>query len=196
MDIDANWNDSAAMQEQQEIVSTIRTSEKRAATSGGRKYSWNKFNGDLVCRVVKVFLKHRLPSNLKLVGPNVYIDGYPTEFDLLLVNQNAIPRAFTNAYRNEEVRFVIEVKSHGYMRHDYPQKLLCDFDALRRYYPNINCVYLTIRETWKTTKSGSISYVEDMKRTLEPKYRAFCLAESRTQEIVPGQWREFVNCFV
>ena len=178
--------------EQKEIVEIIRSKERRSETSGGR-FAWNKFNGDLACRVVKEFLRKHLPKQVKVVGPNVYIDGYPTEFDLLLVEENAIPAAFTNAYSNRDARFVIEVKSHGYMRRDFPEHLLSQFTDLQTQYPNVNCTYLTIRETWNPKRDDSISYVRELKKVLEPHFRVFCLAESRTHELIPGQWREFVN---
>ncbi len=110
--------------EQAEIVKIIKSKERLTDTSRGTKFSWNKLNVDLAHRVVKEFLRKRLPKQVKVVGPNVYIDGYPVEFDLLLVTEGAIPAAFTNAYRDGEVRFVIEVKSHGYMAREFPEQVL------------------------------------------------------------------------
>jgi len=179
--------------EQAEILDLIKSKERR--TEGGEvtRFRWNKFNGDLACRVVKEFLRKHLPKEVKVVGPNVYIEGYPAEFDLLLVTENALPAAFTSAYRNDDVRFIIEVKSHGYMSREFPSKLISEFGAVRERYKNVNCTYLTIRETWNPKREGSISYVRELKKVLEPQYRVFCLAESRTHKIVAGQWREFVN---
>jgi hypothetical protein len=178
--------------EQKEIVEIIRTKE-RSETSGGMGFEWNKFNGDLACRVVKEFLRRRLPNKLKVVGPNVYVDGYPTEFDLLLVTESAIPAAFTNAYSHGDVRFVIEIESHGYMSHDSPEPLLSQFTALQMQAPNVNCTYLMVRETWNSRTDDSISCGNELKKVLEPRYRVFCLTESGTHELIPGQWREFVN---
>ena len=179
--------------EQEDIVKIIKAKERVTETFGKKKFSWNKFNGDLVCRVVKQFLKRHLPTKMKVVGPNVYIDGYPAEFDLMLVTESAIPAAFTNAYRDSEVQFVIEVKSHGNVAPDYPEELLSRFRNLREQYPNVNCTYLIIREAWNPEKDNSPSYVKQLKRALEPQFRVFSLAESRTHGIIPGQWREFVS---
>jgi hypothetical protein len=179
--------------EQADIVRTIKEKERRTESVGGAKFRWNKFNGDLACRVVKQFLKKHLPHYVKVVGPNAYIEGYPSEFDLLLVAESAIPAAFTNAYCEDEVRFVIEIKSHGYMDREFPSRLLEEFEALQEHYKNVKCTYLTIRETWNPKREGSISYVRELKKVLEPKYQVFCLAESRTHEIIPGQWRQFIN---
>lgn len=179
--------------EQEDIVKIIKSKERVAETFGGKKFEWNTFNGDLACRVVKQFLKMHVPTQVKVVGPSVYIEGYPAEFDLMLVAESAIPAAFTNAYRDSDVQFVVEVKSHGHMAPDYPEELLSQFRTLREQYPTVNCTHLTIRETWNPTRENSISYVKELKRALEPQFRVFCLAEPRTHEIIPGQWREFVN---
>ena len=101
--------------EQADILSVIRAREPRTEDAPGTRFRWKKFNRDLVCRVVREFLRKHLPKGVKIAGPNAYIEGYPTEFDLLLVTEDALPAAFTNAYRDSEVRFVIEIKSHGYM---------------------------------------------------------------------------------
>ena len=179
--------------EQADIVKIIKTKEGRTESGEGTKFRWNKFNGDLACRVVKEFLRKHLPKQVKVVGPNAYIEGYPTEFDLLVVTESALPAAFTSAYRSDDVRFVIEVKSHGYMNRGFPSKLLSEFEAIRERYKNVNCTYLTVRETWNPKRAASISYIRQLKNVLEPKYRVFCLAESRTQELIPGQWGQFVN---
>jgi hypothetical protein len=181
--------------EQAEIIKIIESKERTTTESSAEKFDWNKFNGDLVCRVVKEFLRKHLPKQVRIVGPNAYVDGYPAEFDLLLVTGSAIPAAFTNAYREGDVRFVIEVKNHSDMAPEFPEQLLSQFNTLRKQYPNVNCTYLTIRETWNP-KTDPISYVGNLRRVLEPQYRVFCLAESRKQEIVSGQWREFVNHLV
>ena len=179
--------------EQADIVNIVESRERRSEGVEETGSQWNKFNGDLACRVVKEFLKKHLPKEVKVVGPNVYIDGYPTEFDLLLVTEDAIPAAFTNAYRDRDVRFIIQMKSHRYTNLEFPSKLLSEFKALTERYKNLNCTYLTIRETLTHNREASISHIEELKKVLEPKYRAFCLAESRAQEIIPGQWRQFVN---
>ena len=119
--------------EQAEIIRIIESNEKRTAEYAGN-FVWSRFNGDIVCRVVKQFLRKHLSTQVKLVGPNAYIEGYPTEFDLLLVAGSAIPAAFTNAYRDSEVRFVIEVTSHGDMADELPEQLLSQFKTLLKEY--------------------------------------------------------------
>ncbi len=70
--------------EQAEIVKIMKSKERATETYGGKKFGWNKFNGDLVCRVVKEFLRKRLPKQVRIVGPNAYVDGYPVNSILLV----------------------------------------------------------------------------------------------------------------
>jgi len=173
--------------EQKDIVNLVKSKERKGEGEGGAS-KWSRFDADLACRVVKQFLKKHLPQELKVVGPNVYIDGYPTEFDLLLVTHTAIPAAFTNAYRDQEVRLVIEVESHGKMDREFSSELIKKFENLRYSYRNIRCAYLTIRD-----KGSDENTSTELKKLLEPYHPVFCLAESTTYELIPGQWREFVN---
>ena len=183
--------------EQAEIVRIIENMERKSEGVEGASFRWNKFNGDLACRVVREYLRKHLPKEVKVAGPNAYIEGYPTEFDLLLVTEDALPAAFTNAYRDHEVRFIIEVKSHGYMNREFPSRLLSEFEAVRERYANVNCTCLTIRETPMPKREAAVSYLRELKKILEPKYRVFCLAESRSGELVSGgQWHQFVSHIV
>jgi hypothetical protein len=179
--------------EQEDILQIIKAKERATETSGETKAEWVKFNGDLACRVVKQFLKMHMPTQVKVVGPGVYVEGYPAEFDLMLVSESAIPAAFTNAYRNSEVQFVIQVGSHSLMAPDNHEELLSQFRSLREQYPTVNCTHLAIREDWNPNGEKSTSYIEEVKRAFEPQFRVFCLAEHRAYNIIPGQWREFVS---
>jgi hypothetical protein len=128
-----------------------------------------------------------------VIGPNAYIEGYPTELDLLLVSENAIPAAFTNAYRPNEVRFVIDIKSNDYSDREFASKLLLEFEALRERHIGLNFAYLAIRVTRNHKGVAEKSNVRELSKILEKCYRGFCLVESEIQGIIRGQWREFVN---
>ena len=181
--------------EQKDIVDIVKGKERRTE-SLAEEPGWSRFDGDLACRVVKQFLKKHLPDDLKVVGPNAYIDGYPVEFDLLLVTHSAIPAAFTNAYRDNEVHFVIEVESRGDMDRTFLNELFQEFETLRNSYKHVKCTYLTINQALSNQRTSSMSHVEEFKKVLEPEYRVFCLAQSGTHKIISGQWREFVNHLV
>ena len=174
------------------IGETIRTD--KTTTSTGKKLSWNKFNGDVSCRVAKDFLQRHLSSSLKVAGPGVFIHGFPVEFDLLVLDSDAEPLPNTNSYSHAKVKFVVEVKGKGGMDKDHPSKQLAKFDFIVKQFPRIRCAYLTIREKGKPKRQDSINYLENLRAALEPRgYRVFCLKDSRTNEEYVGQWGGFVN---
>jgi len=178
--------------EQAEIVNIVKSKERRIEGFGDEA-RWSKFNEDLACRVVKQFLKRHLPQHVRLVGPNVYIEGLPTELDLLLVTENAIPAAFTNAYRDNEVRFMIDVKSHRSMNREDSSELSSEFEALQEHCKEMTYAFLTILETSNLAGEGVSNRIAALNQILAPRGKAFCLAESEPQEVIPGQWWQFVH---
>jgi hypothetical protein len=179
--------------EQAEIVNTVKSKEGRSEGSGGEEGRWSKFNEELACRVVKQYMKKHLPTRIRVIGPNAYIEGSPTELDLLLVTENAIPAAFTNAYRPDDVKFVIGVRSQGSSDREFPSKLLLEFETLRERHTELKFAYLAIRAARNHKEDTAASHDRQLSKFLESGYRAFFLAESERQEIIPGQWRQFVN---
>jgi len=174
--------------EQAEIVNTVKSKEG----FGGVEAKWDKFNEELACRVVKQYLKKHLPSRVRVIGPNAYIEGSPTELDLLLVTENAIPAAFTNAYRPNDVRFVIGIRSHGSVDRSFPPELLLEFEALRELHADLKFAYLAIRARSPPDEVKVAPGVSPGK-VVQLGYRAFYLAESENQEIISAQWQQFVN---
>jgi hypothetical protein len=94
--------------EQGEIVQTIdeilnASTSKVILSQTGRPLSWSKFNGDVACRVVKSFLQSHISGSLKVVGPNVFVHDYPSEFDLMVVSSKSQPFPFTSSYPSDDV---------------------------------------------------------------------------------------------
>jgi len=174
--------------EQAEIVNTVKSKEGL----GGVEAKWVKFNEELACRVVKQYLKKHLPSRVRAIGPNVYIEGSPTELDLLLVTENAIPAAFTNAYRPNDVRFVVGIRNHGAAGRSFPPELLIEFETLRERHADLKFAYLAIRVRNRADDVKGTPG-ESHGKAVQSGYRAFYLAESQNQEIISGQWQQFVN---
>ncbi len=54
--------------EQAEIVKTVKENERTSETSGEKRFSWNKFNGDLACRVVNSDLASKIGVNSARIG--------------------------------------------------------------------------------------------------------------------------------
>lgn len=94
-------------EEQMEILKVIEGNMRL----GGR--AWNKYNGDVCCRIVKEYVEKYVSKDCKVVGPHVYAKGIPTKFDLSIVDKNAMPERYVNAYPVESIRCIIEVKKRG-----------------------------------------------------------------------------------
>ena len=158
---------------------------------------WNRFKGDVCARLMGYYIQKYLSPTLKVVGPNVYVDGFPTEFDLLILKEIAEPERFTAAYPPASVVACVEVKEHGVYggRGDlitYLDRIRRNFDTLCTRFHHIKCIYLTIKEVSQPKRSGSINYLDETKRHLQP-HQVFCLLDSRTGTIIKGEWQRFVD---
>ena len=74
---------------------------------------WNRYKGDIIARKIIALLSNHL-TNYGVVGPNVYVNEHPIEFDALIVERSSSPILGTAAYRVEDVRLLIEIKKHGF----------------------------------------------------------------------------------
>jgi hypothetical protein len=72
-------------------------------------------------------------------------------------------------------------------------KIRRNFEEVNSKYSHIKFIYLTYEEVICPKKQDSINYFEETKKYLGPKYKAFCLKDSRTGQILQGQWTNFVN---
>ncbi len=183
--------------EQAEILQivdeTVRTAQSRQRM--GKRFSWNRFNRNVACRVVGDFLEKHLEPDRKPVGPGVFIRGYPVEFDLMIVRFQAGPASFTNAFEKDSVNFVVEIRSHGYINMEYPERLKSAFERITQAFPNVKCAYLSMNETWTPKNPGSVGHIERMRGILEPRYPVFCLRDSGTGDMIQGQWEGVVRTF-
>ena len=177
--------------EQAEILKVIK---ERVGASGR---PWNKYNGDVCCRIIKKHAEKYVPEGCKIVGPNAYAQGIATEFDLIIVDKDATPKKYTNAYPVESIRYVIEVKKRGiYGGHkdlqNTIQRIRKNFTSVTRRNPKTKCAYLTIQEVWKPKRKGSIDYFEETKKGLHP-FKVFALMESRTNKPIEGMLKRFIS---
>jgi hypothetical protein len=199
---------SMLFREQGRIIQTIdevlnASASKVIPSQTARKLSWRKFRGDVACRVVKSHLQRHVPDSLKVVGPNVFIQGFPSEFDLMVVSSGSRPFPFTSSYPSDDVHTIVEVKKKGtgFGKNDLT-RLRHRLDAVVRTIPRMKrrITYLTISETSKPKRRGSINYLERTRKVLEPDYDVFCLKDSRTNEVLVesgiGQWEGFVKSVV
>lgn len=96
------------MDDEKEILQKVDEIHERYKERGR---AWNKLRGDAVERIVAYYLQKHL-QDVKVVQ-TAWIDGYSTEFDLLIVSEDAQPIGFTNAYPKEQVQLGLEVKASG-----------------------------------------------------------------------------------
>lgn len=170
------------------IFSIIETIKKKCQ---GKE--WNKFYGDTVCRIFIEFIAKEVAGSYRVVGPNAYICGFPTEFDILIVDATARHIRFTNAFRPQEVKCGIESKAHGIFagRADIKnqiKKIKDCFVKVNEKHPDILFFYLTYEEVTNPKRESSIKYLMETEKELAP-YEVFCLKDSRSHERFPLEWQ-------
>ncbi len=195
--------------EQSGILQKVDSVLGKHCTSSWSSKPWNKFKGDVIPRIVARYLSDhldRLAENYEVVGPNVYISGNPTEFDLLVVDSEVKAYPFTSSFPVESVRRIIEVKTSGVFNIDKDVgKVRQDFDSAlvqmerdkgsSRFakITTIRCkaAYLSISERINPVKSTSIRFGDRTKDILQP-YPAFFLYDNGREELLKGEWERFV----
>lgn len=135
-----------------------------------------------------------MPRN---TSPNAYIFGFPTEFDLLILEKGSQPEKFTNAYKPEKVICGIEVKANGIYGGKSNLKRVINsikqiFLSVNKEYEKIKFIYFTFQEVTSPKKQNSINYLNETKKYLEP-YKVICLKDSRNGTVFVDQWQKFIN---
>jgi len=181
---------------QENIVKLMKKVKKTVETKDEPK-RWRKYYGDVCARIFREFILQEIPFEYTISPPNAYIEGFPTEFDLLAIDKNVYPMKYTNAYPPERIRCGIEIKAHGIFggRKDLEKvakKIKGNFDVVKSKYPHIDFIYLTYEEVAFPKRENSINYLEETKRMINP-YRVFCLKDSRTAKLIDGEWESFVS---
>lgn len=117
-----------------------------------------------------------------MVGPNVYVNCYPTELDVLIVEKSSVTISGTAAYRKQDVRLLIEIKKHGFYhkKREAASKISEYFDRFREIGKPF--VYLTIKE------SPTMMYATRAVLENDP----FFLCES-PHHAFPAEWQRFVE---
>jgi hypothetical protein len=166
-------------QEQNEILDELN---KLDMSDKYRGRAWFKYKGDFTNRLLIAFLKKHV-RNCEVVGPAAFIDGFPTEFDILVVSKNASPYPSTNCFKNGDVKLIVEVKKHGF----YFKKISAE-ENIHNYlkpYEDTGKVwfYFTIQEN-KTLTDATKKVMRE---------RAFFLSTSPNKIQIPGEWKRFIE---
>lgn len=168
------------MVEQKEIIDCIDNIRKQLR---GQGLEWNRFRGNAISNIVAHYLQQHLPESVK-VAKLAWIEGCPTEFDLLVVDKGATPFDFTDAYPKENVRLTIEVKGSGvfYRRADVKKRLSGFFEKwkLETGKPS---VYLSI---WEAK-----AHVQEVRDALGDD-RSFIL-EIEGEDMTWREWERFLK---
>jgi len=163
-------------EEQNEILCILENLKSKS----GRK--WYKYKGDVANRIILRFLQRHI-TDYKVVGPSVFIEDNPTEFDILVVDQDASPSEYTNAFNRDSVKLVIEVKKHGF----YFKKVDAEARIKECVEPfestGIPYLYVSIQESER--------FIEATRNVLRD--RAHFLKVSFSGELVKDGWQNFVN---
>jgi hypothetical protein len=175
--------------EQRQILALVDTYCKNL------NVKWNKFKGDVVCRIVKRSIEDHLPTGLKVAGPNAYLNGYPYELDLIIADKDARPKELTYSFEPAHVHSVIEVKKGGVYSPNQPKAISMIFNEVTRKHKHIKCAYLTIEEVCNPVKSTSKNFYMICKNELDRHgHGFFALRDLRSKEkqMIPGEWYEFL----
>ena len=149
----------------------------------GKGTAWNRFRGDAITKVVAYSLEKHLPKNVKIVRLS-WIENCPTEFDLLIVDNDAEFNGFTSAYPKEKVHLLIEVKGSGffYKKDEVEQKVKELFDKWRNDTGK-PVLYFSLWER-------SSDYAQRMVRAVGKDYTFLIQIK---MEINQGEWERFVK---
>lgn len=196
--------------EQSEILQTAELVLRERCILSWSGKTWNKFKGDVIPRIVARYLADHLPKNYEVAGPNVYIGGNPTEFDLMVIDSGVKAYPFTSAFPIESVRRIIEIKTSGVFNIDKDVgKVHQDFDTALSHMewdkgsyrfanikvPRCKAAYLSISERINPVKKTSIRFGDRTKDILQP-YPAFFLYDNGRNELLEGEWEGFVRYII
>ncbi len=182
-------------EEQAQILNEV---DSLLAHCEGKGPSWGRYKGDVVCRVVAEHIQRHLPRDYKVGGPSIYIEGFPWEFDLMIVSTEAKTIQYTNAYQANQVYYVIEIKKHGiYGKREELEQIVKTriknvFDVVFKDHSQIKPVYLAIQETINPTKPGAIRYADITRKSLDP-YPVYVLQDTRGKLLQKGEWQRFIE---
>lgn len=174
--------------------------ECKKKEDGAGKRKWTKLKGDICVRILKDYISKELPKNYKTSSPYAYVEGFPYEFDILIIKSSSDPLKYTNIHHPKDVRVCIEVKARGVYGgkkrvRETIQKIRNNFDSIKKKYPHIEFIYFTFEEISKPKRANSINYwnitKEEFSKGSFP-YEVFCLRDSCTKEERDG-WKNLVS---
>lgn len=168
--------------------------------NNGSSRGWTKLQGDTTTRIVKEYIAEYIKSNnlkYEVSDINSYIIGFPTEFDLLIVNKGSTKLPYSNIYDVSDIKTIIEIKTAGVIGSQvniksYLTKIKSSIEKINKGN-HINFVYLTLVEKASNNKNNnSINYFKITEDSLKP-YKAFCLFDSFVGKTRDNEWNNFMD---
>lgn len=102
-----------------------------------------KFVGALTVEIIR---KALLDDGIPVSSRDVFIQGIPIEFDLIVPRQGANPSANGILYKPEEVIAVLEIKASGMFDYNYKKRIKECREKVQKKNPSIFFGYVTLSE--------------------------------------------------
>ena len=115
------------------------------------RYSWNGCSGDITSKLFSHYIKEAVKGKYDVSGENSFVEGFPYEFDLLILKKGAKPFKFTSIYEPKDVVFCMELKSSAgpFNDEERSKKYAEDFknkrNLLREANGKIEMIYLSMK---------------------------------------------------
>jgi len=135
--------------------------------------SWNKCLGDITSKLFSDYVKKAVGNKYDISCPNSFVDGFPYEFDLLVLRNGKKPekvKDFTSIYKPEDVVCCMEFKSYAPRKNkeqlkDYAKEFKKRLELLKNKNNDIKFIYLTMLISNKK--------FDELKSEFEPKIKCF-----------------------
>lgn len=181
-----------------EINDLIQNFIEKHKISGER--NWGKLQGYLTLKLLQKYLDKKLETTeYETAEINSYINGFATEFDLLIIKKGSTG-LFSNIYEPKDVKAIIEVKTSGVIASKDEieskfKRMKQDFENIKNKNINLDFLYITMFERGKPKKDKSLNYLELTKEFLHP-YQVFCLFEVVSWQVIPNELASFTNAIL
>ena len=156
--------------------------------------AWNKCSGDITSGLLSYYLKKSISKNKYRYGVsslNSFIEGFPYEFDFLILRKNAKPYRYTSIYKLEDVICCMEFKTLGTIKDSDELKKYAD--KFKNMLKQINLANTTNRKVKiiYLTMTAFEGYFKETKQAFKP-IKCFKLWERKQNKICKGAWKKLM----
>jgi len=140
--------------------------------------AWGKCLGDITSGLFSHYIKEAVKGKYNVSGKNSFIEGFPYEFDLLVLRKGAKPYKFTSIYKPQDVVCCMELKSSAGPFNDdeklkkYAEEYKNRLELLREANGKIKMIYLSMKVT-----RGREDFFQRTKKYFGPEIKCFKVCE-------------------